>query len=164
MERKDRQVRKGRVIGMIGKWRMRAIDRHTGEVVYEAAGRNLITDAGLALAAALLSGDESVGLTVFAIGTDGTEPNASNTALGAEQSRLAFTIRSQSGAKAEFSVYFPSTACAFHIQEAGVFGGSAADAGTPGSGTLFSRFLADYDNSAGDVDLTFDYTVEVQRA
>ena len=160
----DRQDRALGMLGVIGKWRMRAIDRRTGEVVYEAAGRNLITDAGLELAAGLLSGDESVGLTVFALGTDGAAPNAGDTALGAEQARLAFVIRSRSATKAEYSVYFPSTACAFHIREAGVFGGSAADAGTLGSGTLFSRFLVDYDNSAGDVDLTFDYTVEVQRA
>jgi len=151
------------MLGLVGRWRMTATDRRTGAVVCTKEGHNLITDAGLALAEALLSGDESVGLLVHALGTDGSAPSAADTALGAEQARAAFTIRSAASGKAEFSVYYPAPECSFHIREAGVFGGSGADAGTPGSGTLFSRYLVDYDNSAGDVDLTFDYSVEVAR-
>jgi len=116
------------------------------------------------MVAALLSGDETQGILVHALGTDGTAPQASDTALGAEQVRLAMTIRSAAGNRAEFSVHYPGPQCAFHIREAGVFGGATADPGVSGSGTLFSRYLVDYDNSAGQVDITFDYVVEIQRA
>ncbi len=151
------------MLAVNGHWRMRAIEPKTGRVVYEAQGENLVTDAGLALVAALLSGDEAQGILVHALGTDGTTPQASDVALGAEQARLAMTIRSAAGNRAEFSVYYPSSVCAFYIREAGVFGGSAADPGVPGSGVLFSRYLVGYDNSAGQVDITFDYTIEIQR-
>ena len=151
------------IFRLIGQWQMRALDPTTGRIVFETQGENLITNSGLSLVAGLLSGDETEGLLVLALGTDGTAPTPTDIALGAEQSRRALTIRSRSGNKAEFSVYFPASECSFYIREAGVFGGIGADPGTAGSGTLFSRYSVDYDNSTGTVDITFDYTVTVER-
>lgn len=136
------------------QWRAMA----DGALVYSNEVSNLITTAGKALAADLLAGDTTTALTYHAIGTGTVGPLLANTTLGTEVKRNAWSSREGSGNKAELSVFYLAADCTYHIREAGTFGGASASA-TPDSGVLFSRYLQNYDNSAGSFDLTFDYDV-----
>ena len=130
-----------------------------GVPVYENTVNNLVVTVGKGLAAAALI-DQDLGLTFHALGTDATAPTVSDTALGAEQARKAWTIRGRSGPIATLEVFYLASEAAYNIAECGVFGGASSTA-TPDSGILFSHYLQAYDNSAGLVDLTFEYVLEV---
>lgn len=126
--------------------------------VADMLARNLVVTTGKSLAAKVLSGQTLVSLTYHAIGTGTSTPVAGNTALGAEVARKQYTSRSAVGAVASFSVFYLASECTYNIKECGWFGDVSAS-NTPGSGTLFSRWLQSFDNSAGLYDLTFDYSV-----
>jgi len=134
--------------------------RRLGELIYERAVSNLIVTAGKGLVGDLMVDEESAGLAYHAIGTGTTTPSVSDTTLTTEVKRKLWASRDRTGNMVELSAFYPATECTYNIKEAGVFGGSTAGA-TPNSGTLFSHYLQSYDNSAGSVDLTFDYSVEI---
>lgn len=121
---------------------------------------NLIVTAGKGLVGDLMVDEESAGLAYHAIGTGTTTPSASDTELTTEVERKLWASRDRTGNTVDLSAFYPAAECTYNIKEAGVFGGAAASA-TPDSGTLFSHYLQSYDNSAGSVDLTFDYSVEI---
>jgi len=126
----------------------------------ESIVKNLIVTAGKGLVGDLLIDDESVGLTYHEIGTGTTAPAAGDTGLDTPAARKGWTTRDRSSSVLTLSVFYAAAECTYAIEEAGVFGGAAASA-TLGSGVLFSRYLQSYDNSAGAVDLTFDYTLTI---
>ena len=123
---------------------------------------NLITNAGKVLARNWACDTESTGLTYHAIGTGTTTPANDDTALVTEVQRKIFTNRTPSGYEVLFSCFYTAAQCTYDIQECGIFGGAAATAAAD-SGTLFSRYLQDYDNSLGNYDLTFDYVLKFKR-
>ena len=118
---------------------------------------NIVVSSGLNLIALRLIGTSLSDLTWHAIGTGATAVFPSDSALVTEAKRLALATRSISANVATLTVFYWASESTFHIKELGIFGGAATS--TPGSGTLFSRALYDYDNSAGSVDLTFDYVL-----
>ena len=120
---------------------------------------NTITLVGKELAAAFLIGTSVTGLTYMAIGTDNTTPTAGDTVLGTETYRQVWDTRTRINNGITLDVLIAAANCTAHIQEGGVFGGAAS--GTPDSGTLFSRYLQDFDNSVSAYDLTFDYQLTV---
>jgi hypothetical protein len=128
--------------------------------IYEQTVDNLVVTAGKELVAEFLISLASVGLTYHAIGTDSTAPAVGDTSLGAEESRKTWTIKSRSGRVVTYEVFYLAAESNINIAESGTFGGETASA-TPDSGILFSRYLQPYDNSAGLVDLTFEYNLEV---
>jgi len=131
-----------------------------GVPVYEQTVDNLVVTAGKTLVADfLLSLAGEIGLTFHAIGTDGTAPVIGDTTLGAEAARKAWTAKGRSGTVITYEVFYLASEATFSIAEAGVFGKDAS--ATPDSGVLFSHYLQAYDNSAGLVDLTFEYILEV---
>jgi hypothetical protein len=132
----------------------------SGAPIYQQTVNNLVVTAGKSMVAALLVDTETTGLTYHAIGTDATAPALADTTLGTETARKAWTIRSRASSTITLEVFYLAAEATFDIAEAGVFGGSTASA-TPDSGTLFSHYLQPYDNSAGLVDLTFEYVLEV---
>jgi len=131
-----------------------------GKPIYTDTVNNLVVTTGKGLAADLLLDQETVGLTYHAIGTDNTAPAASDTTLGAEENRKAWTIRSRLGAVLTYEIFYLASESTYAIKECGVFGGASASV-TPDSGVMFSHYLQTYDNSAGLVDITFEYVLEI---
>ena len=134
--------------------------RARGHCLFEGKVRNLIVSAGKELVGDFLIDQETTGLAWHAIGTGSTTPSVSDTQLQTEVKRKQWTTRDRSGNVLTLSVFYTSAECTYNLQEAGAFGGAGASS-TPNSGTLFSRYLQAYDNSAGNVDLTFDYTLTI---
>lgn len=131
-----------------------------GEPLYEMTTPNLVVDSGLALVGNMLVDTEDVGLTYHAIGTGTATPATGDTALATETARKAWTSKVQVGATLTYTVFYLASECSYNIAEVGVFGSATASA-SAGSGTLFSRLLQAYDNSAGLVDLTFEYELTI---
>ncbi len=126
----------------------------------EIRSPNLVVSAGKVLVADLLLDVEDVGLTYHAIGTGSTAPAAGDTALDTETARKAWTSKGRTGAVLTYTVFYLASECSYSITEVGVFG-SATASGTADSGVLFARLLQAYDNSAGLVDLTFEYELTI---
>jgi hypothetical protein len=120
---------------------------------------NLITALGKQYVCNVII-DANTGLTYHAIGTDNTTPLTSDTTLGTETARKLYTSRTRSGNVITLSAFYTAAESTYAIEECGVFGGSTASA-TPDSGVLFSHYLLVYDNTAGLVDLTFDYELTI---
>ena len=137
----------------------RQAEKH-GRLLHKVTVRNLIVTSGYELHAGITAGQESP-LWGIAIGTDATTPVIGDTALGTEVARNAWTYRAYAGAQVELSTLIVASDAAYHIYEAGVYGGNLASA-TPDSGTLFSHYLIEYDNSGGGADLTLDYLLTYQ--
>jgi len=124
---------------------------------------NLVVNVGLQLIAELLTGDDTLGLTYHAIGT-GTDPaGTTQTTLIDEEERKAFTSRYRNGYTASLSVFYTAAESTYYLQEAGIFGGASASA-TPDSGVMLARTLLAYNNGGGTVDLTYDYSLTINRA
>ncbi len=121
---------------------------------------NLVVTVGKELVADLLLDVESVGLTYHAIGTFSGAPTLSNATLGTESARKLWTSKTRTVNVITFTAFYLAAECTFNITEVGVFGGVMASA-LSDSGVLFSRLLQSYDNSAGLVDLTFEYELTI---
>ena len=126
-----------------------------GELLTEAD--NLEVDTGLNIIVNLLNNNPAfTGLNYFAFGTGATAPTSGDTSLGAETFRDVFT-NSDTGTNTFIATLFVlASNCSIHIKEAGLFGNGAT--AVANSGTLFSRALIDYDNSALQNDLVFSWT------
>lgn len=131
-----------------------------GSLVLARLVTNLIVTDGKELVGDLLIDDETTGLTYHALGTDNTAPAVGDAALGAEETRKVWTSRTRSGAQITLSVFYTAAESTYAIKECGVFGGATAS-GVADSGILFSHYLQAYDNSEGNVDLTFDYILTI---
>lgn len=80
----------------------------------------------------------SLDLSYFAFGTDDTAVTESDTTLGSEQFRKAFTSKSWSGKQFVAICQLATSEANFSIKEVGVFSGGSASADT---GTLMSHAL-----------------------
>lgn len=138
----------------------RALAVAQGALVTKLYVNNLIVTAGKGLIADLLLGDETVGLGYHSIGTGSTTPAITDTTLDTEVARKAFATSSRTGNVFEASVFYTAAESTYNIGECGIFGGSGASL-TLDSGTLFSHYLQAYDNSLGNYDLTFDYSLTI---
>lgn len=103
--------------------------------------RNRITNAGLDLLAAALSG-VAADITYVAVGSNGADTLDSATQLGNEEYRKAVTVQSAPGTGVLDTtlVFGPDEANGFTIREIGWFAGAAAT-GTPDTGVLVARVL-----------------------
>ena len=99
------------------------------------AGRNLIRDARRGLVTDLQ-------IKYVAVGTSSTAPSASDTQLGAEAFRKAYTSNSAPATgQSTVTLYLaPGDAVSVGIQEVGWFAGAGAS-GTANSGVLVARGL-----------------------
>ena len=130
-----------------------------GALFYERETHNLVTTVGRQFIARHLSGEDTVGLTYLALGTGTTPPAISDTTLVSESMRKVLTECYQGSNYVYSSAFILSSQCTFYIKEGGLFGGILANA-VADSGSMFCRFLLDYDNSAGD-DLTVQHIGEI---
>lgn len=105
---------------------------------YEAT--NLVVGDGREVLAMLLAGetDYTGEITRGALGTDDTEPDASDSKLGAEVARKGFGTRNRSGTTIDLDFYYSKSDTDGTYEEFGLFidGTDTAD-----SGQLFSRLL-----------------------
>ena len=159
--------------GALGRWLEQGYDlaaaqaaaRLAGALMAEKKVHNLVVTKGLDLVAGLLVGLGEYltdGLSYHAIGTGDTAPVLGDLYLNTEVARKVFTDRSQSGHTATLSVFYLAAECSYEIEECGIFGTLYGDdISGADSGYLFARYLSSYDNSAGLVDLTFEYSVTV---
>ncbi len=139
-----------------------------GEIVAVIETHNIICNEGLLLVAGFLI-DESavydVGLVHCEIGTDNTPPAAGDTTLGAFHHRNTITSGSRALYVDTFATFFTAAESTAIIEEAGIWGGddSNPDAGGEATGLLFAHWLASFDNSLGDYDLTITYILTIAR-
>jgi hypothetical protein len=122
---------------------------------YENQAHNLFVSTGKYLLLDFLIGESRTGLTYHALGTYDTAPAPGDTALVMEASRNTISSKYRSGTNMVLSTFFTAALSTFYIKECGVFGNGATS--TPSSGTMFCRYLQDFDNRDGLNDLTFEY-------
>jgi hypothetical protein len=145
-----------------GRCKLTARDRLTHEIVAVLETKNIVVTAGKVLTACMLADDSGydTGLTYFAIGTGTATPALTDTILGNEVARKTFTEKIRTDNVIWFSTYLISTECTYNLKEIGIFGHSTATA-TKDSGMLFCRALLAFDNSAGNYDLTYEWTLTI---
>lgn len=142
-----------------GKLRLEARNRHTGLIEHTIEQANTIMYIGLLWLAEHLAPETSVGVTYCALGDDGTATDPVDIALNSEVARLAVTQATAASTgspptvTSTISTFFLASQCTYHIREVGMFAGPDASS-TPDSGDILSRGLIDFDNSAGDYDIT----------
>ena len=100
-------------------------------------------------------GKEATGITYCELGTDSTPPTLADTALKVPTDRKAVTRRWRTDDNVYTSTFFLNTECNIVMKEVGLYGGASAGAGL-GTGRLFNRALVNFDNSAGEFDVTIE--------
>ena len=109
-------------------------DAATGALIERQEQHNLVTTAGLNLIRDLLSGS-GAGLGWFGVGTGAVAPAITDTALGAEVARQAFTTAIPTSAQLTITYYLNSgTANGSTLAEVGLFNASS-------SGSMYARAL-----------------------
>lgn len=145
-----------------GRTRLIVSDPKTGKIVRIIKGKNIVCTAGKQQIGDMLIdvADYDTGLTYQAIGTGTTVPTAADIKLTTEANRKVFTNKARIGIEIIFSTFFTAAQCTYNIKEAGVFGHSTAG-GDADSGIIMSHWLVSYNNSAGLMDLTFEYILTI---
>lgn len=111
-------------------WELR--DEH-GNLKFQDTIHNLVVDDGLELIANLLVGTGSYP-GYMAIGSDGTTPAASDTALGSELARVAFTSATTTANVVTWVGTYGAGVGTGTVQEAGIFNASTG-------GTMLARAI-----------------------
>jgi hypothetical protein len=118
--------------------------------------QNIVTDAGLELLADRMSGNAVNAPSHLAIGTSSAPAVASDTVLGAEQTRIAFSTTSSSANTYSAEATIPSASALFVWKELGVMNAATG-------GVLFSRVNVDYDHPTFGIDVTVVYEATFTR-
>lgn len=146
-------MRKKEGIKITGKLTLRNHD--TGEIVYEK--KNTIVDDGLNLLADIIGNGAVNPLGYLALGDGLAAVLTTDTALGNELFRKAFTSSSSPlNVFSATTTVLPSEAL-FVWKEAGIFNAAVA-------GTMFSRLTINYDHPAAGVTIDATYEVTFTRA
>ena len=129
-----------------------------GIVSHEIAFENITPDIGFEAITKALSGNmvavEELEVMVHAFGSDGTDPDASDTALGNETVRKLVSSKSYSGPSAFYTVFYDLTEGNGTHAEMGLF--ADADDAIPDDGTLWDHSLISI-TKADTQSLTIDY-------
>lgn len=140
-------------VNLKGTFRLELRDKD-GKLKKVVEGENLITTAGLALAADLLGVTGGTKLTHIAIGTSSTAPAIGQTALvGTELARVAATVLDPTNT-VTMSATFGAGVGTGTIEEAGILNAASL-------GTLFSRFLTGTITKAASDALTVSWTLTI---
>ena len=127
-----------------------------GRLVLRDTNHNLVVDDGLNLVATLLSGSGTAP-TRMAIGSDNTPPDPSDTALGSELARVAFTSATVTDNTIVWVGTFGPGVGTGTVQEAGIFNASSG-------GTLLARIThGAFAKGASDT-LTITWTLELTNS
>lgn len=138
---------------MSGRFKITAINAHTGKVVWEKELKNLLTQISQTIRQQQLLGTYSgplnqLQIQYFAFGTGTTPPAVTDTQLGDEQFRKQVTQISAQGTGNVYSVLsLGATEANFVIREIGVFCGPDATA-SANTGVLLSRVAVNIDKNS----------------
>jgi len=139
-------------------------DRDGVEPVAQVVVDNAIVDSGRDWVAALMAdaagstpGTYTVGITHCAIGEDDGAVADAQTTLLDEYNRRVIAAVDITDNVVIYSTFFTSGQSGIEVEEVGLFGHDATLAAD--SGIMFNRALLNYDNSAGNFDLTFDVEI-----
>jgi hypothetical protein len=122
-----------------------------GNLRFRDVDHNLVVDTGLALIAALIAGSGTAP-TSMATGSDDTYPDSSDTALGSELARVAFTSVTPTDNEVVWVGTFGPGVGTGTVQEAGLFNASSG-------GTMLARAThGAFSKGAGDT-LTITWTL-----
>lgn len=133
---------------------------YEGHLVHKNTVHNIIVTQAKILVAMFFNNESVTGINYHAIGLGASVPLVSDTLLSIEATRKAITSMTRNSTSLILSTYYTSAQCTYAIKEGGIFCNGAT--GTANSGTLFSHFLQDEDNSAGLNDLTFEYEFRIK--
>lgn len=131
-----------------------------GLLAHKNTVHNIIVTQAKILVAMFFNNESVTGLEYHAIGIGNSAPLVSDTLLSIESARKAITSMVRNSTSLILSTYYTAAQCTYAIKEGGIFCNGAT--GTANSGTLFSHFLQDEDNSAGLNDLTFEYEFRIK--
>ena len=153
------------MISVTGKVRLIASDPMSGRIIETRETNNIITTAGAGLIGDILIAESGyeVGITYCALGSSSTTPALGDTTLnnegGGAAMRKSITNRTRAGNVITLSTFFTAAECTLNIKEIGHFGYPAT--AVVDTGTLLNHALISYDNSGGNVDLTFECEITI---
>ena len=129
-----------------------------GIISSEVAFENITPDIGFQAITKILSGNgvsvDELEVMVHAFGSDGTDPDPSDTALGNETTRKLVSSKSYSGPSAFYTVFYDLSEGNGTHAEMGLF--CNADDATPDDGTLWDHSLISITKTDSQ-SLTIDY-------
>lgn len=139
-------------VELVGRWYFQLHDEN-GRLKQEVEGKNVIVTNGIEFLASFLRSASTAASTFtmryIAVGTDATAEAASNTALGAELSRVSGACTYTSGAIFECVATFVAGVGTGAITEYGLFSTI-----TSSGGTMFSRDVESVINKGASDTLT----------
>lgn len=124
-----------------------------GNIKKEYDFKNLVVDTGKAFTINALIANSTSPFTYIAIGTGTTAANTSNTQLGAEVSRVAFSYATTTSSVTMTSIFAPGIGTG-SITEAGIFNAAS-------SGTMLSRTVFDPVNKTSSDQLSIIWTINL---
>lgn len=136
-----------------GKLKLTLKNVKTGEVQVKAVP-NLVVNIGKAYIASRMTSSSANAMSHMAIGTSSVTPLITDTALGAQNARVALLTATSLGATASYSALFDVGVGTGAIVEAGIFNASTA-------GTMLCRTKFDVFNKGPDDQLTIEWDVTI---
>jgi hypothetical protein len=124
-----------------------------GNIKKEYDFKNLVVDTGKAFTINALIANSTSPFNYIAIGTGSTAANTSNTQLGTEVSRVAFSYATTTSSVTMTSVFAPGIGTG-SITEAGIFNAAS-------SGTMLSRTVFDPVNKTASDQLSIIWTINL---
>lgn len=150
------QIKKAGTFQFIENWKIDRVNKETGEILDSQEFCNLIVNNGLTRAALLLNGNSSTYFRALAVGTGGSGPTNSDSALGTEVTRSTATLTNGT-----YTAVFTHTFTFggdYAITEAGIF-----DSATVSGSTMLARTVFAAKNVSTTVNLIVTATITVAR-
>lgn len=130
---------------LYGRFDIEIINAATGEIIRRLHVKNRLTEINRTVRTLMLMGayndpSDALEIKYFAFGTDASNADPSQTALGSEQFRKALTQKSANGGTVTTVVSLQTNEANFLIREIGVFGG-------PDGTTMLARTVVNIDKN-----------------
>lgn len=125
-----------------------------GQIKQEVAKKNLIVTVGKSFLANAVLASSTSPFTHMAIGTNGTAAALTDTTLGTEVARSAFTTSSRTDNVVTLSTTYAAGTGTGSLQEAGIFNASSG-------GTMLSHVVFSAVNKGAADSLTITWTITV---
>ena len=144
-------------LALVGVWRIRMRDAHTGRLLSDRTYRNTICANGKVYIAQWLNGELTALSMYGAVGTSGTAPTSADTQLGAELARVALASTSRSTNVATIDFFYTTSQGNGTWAEAGLFLGAT---GTANSGSMLSHVLCS-EVKTSSITATLEFAIQI---